>query len=155
MTAIPALAADTPEEAMTEQYIFAVGERVNFLSYNGESKGISMHYYSSRNINGVYTDYPAYCINPQLPGPSERGTYKVNTKDYMANPKIWGIVSNGYPYKTIGELGVHTGAGILRHQNGIVDIYQRLGREPMDGKHRRAERHAGRAEADLRGGHGC
>jgi hypothetical protein len=43
-----------------------------------------------------------------VPGESECWPYSVIAKSYITNPKICGIISKGCPYKTLGELGVHT-----------------------------------------------
>jgi TQXA domain-containing protein len=106
--AVPAFAASTPEEAMNDVRVYSVGDSVSYLNYDGEPKGVTPAYYTTKSITGVVTEYPAYCINPHLPGPSEGGPYSVDTKSYISNPKIWGIITNGYPYKTVGELGVRT-----------------------------------------------
>jgi TQXA domain-containing protein len=106
--AVPALAANTPQEAMTEARIYDVGDSVSYLLYDGDPKNVTPAYYTGQLITGETFEFPAYCINPQKPGPGQAGSYSVNTKDYITDPKIWGIVSNGYPYKTIGEIGVHT-----------------------------------------------
>jgi TQXA domain-containing protein len=105
---IPALAAGAPEEAMQKAQIYARGETVSYLVYDGTSQILTPTYYTGKDIRGAITEYPAYCLDPPKPGPNDVGTYAVDTKDYITNPKIWGIIANGYPYKTIGELGVHT-----------------------------------------------
>jgi TQXA domain-containing protein len=107
LPAMPAYAAPTPEEAMADVRVYYVGESVSYLLYDGEPKGVTPAYYTGKLITGETFEFPAYCINPHKPGPSEAGPYSVDAKDYITNPKIWGIVSNGYPYKSIGELGVH------------------------------------------------
>ncbi|MDR1320300.1 MAG: Cys-Gln thioester bond-forming surface protein [Gracilibacteraceae bacterium] len=104
----PAAAAPTAEEAMAEARIYSLGESLNYLLYEGTPKTVFFVGYTGRLLTGESFEFPAYCLNPQKPGPSETSPYSVDTKDYITNPKIWGIVSNGYPYKTIGELGVHT-----------------------------------------------
>jgi uncharacterized surface anchored protein len=108
LPAVPSYAADTPEDAMASQRIYYVGESVGYLLYDGDPKGVIPAYYSGELITGEVFEFPAYCINPDKPGPSVAGPYSVDTKDYITNPKIWGIITNGYPHKTIGELGVHT-----------------------------------------------
>lgn len=64
-----------------------------------------------------YTDvdgqkYIAYCLSPGLPGvgyvSGEKETYQVKVKELLNNDKIWRIMKNGYPYKTLNELGVET-----------------------------------------------
>ena len=64
-----------------------------------------------------YTDtdgqkYIAYCLSPGLPGvgyvSGEKETYQVKIKEVLNNDTIWRIIKNGYPYKTVEELGVET-----------------------------------------------
>jgi uncharacterized surface anchored protein len=107
-TAAPIFAAPTPEEAMENARIYAVGDSVSYLLYDGDPQSLTPAYYTGRLITGETFEFPAYCINPHKPGPGEAGPFNVDTKDFITNPRIWGVVSNGYPYKTIGELGVHT-----------------------------------------------
>ena len=60
---------------------------------------------------GVYNDgtneWPAYCINRILPG-LERGSQTVNIDSLLDNVMVWRAVINGYPYKSISELGCET-----------------------------------------------
>lgn len=58
--------------------------------------------YITYNNNGV--DYPAYCLNRTKPG-AEEGEYSV-TIDSLVNQEIWRVIINGYPYKSLTELGV-------------------------------------------------
>lgn len=96
----PAYAANTPEEAMSEVSVYSTGVLMNYLSYQGTPESIAMAFYTGISITGAVTEYPAYCIEPEKPGPYEVGTYKINVKDYVSNPKVYGIISNGWPYKT-------------------------------------------------------
>ncbi len=52
-------------------------------------------------------EYPAYCINPDKVGADETG-YEVDIDQTITNPKVWGAITNGYPYKTPQELGVNS-----------------------------------------------
>ena len=52
--------------------------------------------------------YPAYCLNVNLPGVGEKGSYTVSTNDMVTDVGLWRRVINGYPYKTISELGCKT-----------------------------------------------
>lgn len=45
--------------------------------------------------------YPAYCMDPSLPG-AESGEYGVNISDYTDNVKVWRVVTNGFPYNNMG-----------------------------------------------------
>lgn len=60
---------------------------------------------------GVYNDgtneWPAYCMNRVLPG-LERGNQTVNINRLIDNVMVWRVLVNGYPYKTISELGCQT-----------------------------------------------
>ncbi len=50
-------------------------------------------------------EYPAYCINPELPGVGEYPGYQVTVDDVVNNPhQVWRVVTQGYPYKTLQEL---------------------------------------------------
>ena len=64
-----------------------------------------------------YTDtdgqrYIAYCLCPGLPGvgyvSGEKETYRVNITEVLDNDVIWRVLKNGYPNKSISELGVET-----------------------------------------------
>ena len=54
--------------------------------------------------------YIAYCLNPGLHGvgyvTGEKETYNVKIKELLSNDTVWRIIKNGYPYKTVEELGV-------------------------------------------------
>ena len=57
------------------------------------------------SYNDGQNKYPAYCLNANLPGVGENGNYTVSTNNLITDVKLWRLVVNGYPYKTIGELG--------------------------------------------------
>jgi len=52
--------------------------------------------------------YPAYCLNKDLPGVTLGNSYSVSIDDYVTNVKVWRAATNGYPYKTCAELGCET-----------------------------------------------
>ena len=52
--------------------------------------------------------YPAYCLNVNLPGVGEKGSYTVSTKDLITDVGLWRRIVNGYPYKTLSQLGCKT-----------------------------------------------
>lgn len=86
--------------------ITKIGEADKHLKYYREDRGYSTYVVCS--VVGFYknnTFYPAYCMNKNLPG-AENGDYKVNLKDILNNPKVWRVVSNGYPYKTPEQMGL-------------------------------------------------
>lgn len=53
-------------------------------------------------------EYPAYCVDPELSGigTSGIGNYAVDVTNKFKDIKLWRAIINGYPYKTIQELGV-------------------------------------------------
>lgn len=53
-------------------------------------------------------EYPAYCLNLELDGATENFSYSVNTDSLITDMEIWRTVVNGYPYKTVEELGCKT-----------------------------------------------
>ena len=86
--------------------IVKIGEAEKHLKYYREDRGYSTHVVCS--IVGFYENdifHPAYCMNKNLPG-AEDGNYEVNIKEIMNNPKVWRVISNGYPYKTYQEMGL-------------------------------------------------
>lgn len=70
-------------------------------------KGITVVTTFVANVEGENV-YPAYCLNANLPGVGENGSYTVSTKDLVTDVGLWRRVINGYPYKTISELGCQT-----------------------------------------------
>ena len=55
------------------------------------------------NANGK--EYPAYCLNHTLVG-AEEGSYNVSTTTKLNNNSVWRTIINGFPYKSVSELGV-------------------------------------------------
>lgn len=53
-------------------------------------------------------EYPAYCMDPELNGigTSGVGNYSVDVENKFKDEKIWRVLINGYPYKSLEELGV-------------------------------------------------
>jgi len=52
--------------------------------------------------------YPAYCITLGANGVDEEGSYTVTTDNLLTDKLLYNIVINGYPYKTLEQLGVET-----------------------------------------------
>ena len=50
-------------------------------------------------------EYPAYCLNRELPGVTPSTSYQVTANELVTNVKVWRAIINGYPYKTYEELG--------------------------------------------------
>ena len=72
-----------------------------YLEYQGNLKTAHYAYYESDGKK-----QPAYCLNPEYYGVNEnRKEYGVKLNGKISNEKIWRVIVNGYPYKTIEELG--------------------------------------------------
>ena len=74
------------------------------LAHNGSQIHTSDGWYT---VDGV--DYPAYCVDPSKPGAGEVDSYDVTLSNSITDPKIYGIILAGSPYKTVSELGVEDG----------------------------------------------
>ncbi len=54
------------------------------------------------------TEYPSYCLNEPLSGATLDFSYEVNTDTLITDMELWRTVVNGYPFKTLEELGCET-----------------------------------------------
>lgn len=52
--------------------------------------------------------YPAYCLNKDLEGVSDSLEYSVTPSKVISDVKLWRTIINGYPYKTLKQLGVES-----------------------------------------------
>ena len=110
---LPAMAASTLEEAMAEVDVYARNTDLNWLTMNGEVKTQWYTYYNYHSEQtGETKEIPAYCVDPRLfgvPAKVSEGTgIKYGAQDTVSDPKITGIISNGYPHMTLNDLGVQT-----------------------------------------------
>ena len=80
--------------------VYAVGDCGSLLTYRGTT--VITTYIEYQNDGKVY---PAYCLDKTKPG-AEEGNYTVSVEKAVQDVMLWKIVTNGYPYKTIQELGV-------------------------------------------------
>lgn len=71
------------------------------LKYKGV---IVKTYYVEYAHNGG--SYPAYCLDKTLAGVSDNLSYSVTPNGVINDVGLWRVVINGYPYKSIEELGV-------------------------------------------------
>ena len=55
-------------------------------------------------------EYPAYCLQRELSGVNSELSYSVTIDKLVTDVMIWRTIINGYPYKTISELGCKTEA---------------------------------------------
>lgn len=74
------------------------------LKYDGIQLITAYVTYTSSNGNV----YPAYCLNRNLKGVGSVDAYAVATNNYVTDIGLWRRIINGYPYKTIQELGCAT-----------------------------------------------
>ena len=86
--------------SMETANLYCIGDCGSLLKYKGGVVKVSYVQYSH---NGV--DYPAYCMNPNKPG-AETQSYDVSVQEALNDVGLWRIIINGYPYKTIEQLGV-------------------------------------------------
>ena len=68
-------------------------------------KGIYIKtYYAYYTKDGV--NYPAYCLDKTKHGVNDELSYSVSVQSAISDVKLWRIIINGYPYKSIEQLGV-------------------------------------------------
>lgn len=53
-------------------------------------------------------EYPAYCLNRNLPGVTETDEYTVTIDGLVSDAKIWRAVNNGYPFVSAASLGCNS-----------------------------------------------
>lgn len=87
-------------ENISSAHIYMVGDCGTLLTYQGNPIKVSYVEYTE---NGVH--YPAYCLDKTKPG-AETQEYTVSVSNSISDVGLWRIIINGYPYKTIEELGV-------------------------------------------------
>lgn len=103
-----AFAASSEEEALGEVNIFNGGYELSYLSINGTVRTQIYTYFKYTDATGTLKEVPAYCVNPNTAGVPQ--TVAVGESiQYIANekssdPKVVGIISNGYPHRSLGEL---------------------------------------------------
>ena len=82
-----------------------VGRNLLHKANDGTFKAVITHYVTYTH-NGI--EYPAYCLNKDLPGVGETSDYSVNVSGAVSNQKVYRVIINGFPYKSASELGVET-----------------------------------------------
>lgn len=83
--------------------IFSEGECGSLLIYKGI---VVKAYYAQYIENGV--SYPAYCLDKTKAGVNTGFSYSVTIDNAITDVGLWRVVTNGYPYKTLQELGCNT-----------------------------------------------
>ena len=103
-----ALAASSEEEALGEVNIYNGEQKLSYLSINGRIRELIYTYFNHVDANGKNKEIPAYCVNPnttgvpQTVGPGE--SIKYIAKEKGSDPKVMGIIANGYPTRGLSEL---------------------------------------------------
>lgn len=103
-----AFAADSVEEALGEVDIYNGGTPLSYLSINGRVRTLIYTYYNYVNRNGQTKEIPAYCVNPNIEGVpqtvAEGESIKYLAEEIGSDPKVMGIIANGYPHRGLSEL---------------------------------------------------
>lgn len=76
------------------------GDCGELLTYQGM---IVKVYYAQYTKDGI--SYPAYCLDKTKKGVDNKLSYSVSVENAISDVKLWRIIINGYPYKTIEQLG--------------------------------------------------
>lgn len=79
--------------------LYSKGEVV-LCSYNGTGIIVDLVFHKVGDI-----EYPAYCIDKGSPGVTEGKGYTVSIDKLLTDNRIWRAISNGYPFKSVSELG--------------------------------------------------
>ena len=80
-----------------------LGDCGYLLAYDGVPK--QTHYVGYEKNGKIY---PAYCLNIDLLGVGHVDAYSVSGESKIKDEKVWKAIINGFPYKTLAELGVET-----------------------------------------------
>ena len=103
-----AFAASSEEEALGEINIFDGGTELSYLSINGRVRDLIYTYYNYTDSNGRTKEIPAYCVNPNTKGVPQTvavgESIKYLAEEKTSDPKVLGIVANGYPTRGLWEL---------------------------------------------------
>lgn len=84
-------------------YIYANKKTDGLLMWNGLKIHTHMAVYKKDG-----KEYPAYCMNRELPGVEIGISQTVDVNKVINNVMVWRAIINGYPYKSISELGCKT-----------------------------------------------
>lgn len=103
-----ALAASSEEEALGEVNIYNGEQKLSYLSINGRIRELIYTYFNHVDSQGRTKEIPAYCVNPNTTGvPQTVGpgkSIKYIAKEKGNDPKVMGIIANGYPTRGLSEL---------------------------------------------------
>lgn len=86
------------------------GEEVTIYSKGYFNKIIQKGGTAIKTTHAVYQEngkeYPVYCLNRELPGVGETLSYNVTNQGNLQDLGLWRVITNGYPYKSLEQLGV-------------------------------------------------
>ena len=103
-----ALAASSEEEALGEVNIYNGEQKLSYLSINGSIRELIYTYFNYVGANGKTKEIPAYCVNPNTKGVPQTvapgQSIKYMAKEKGSDPKVMGIIANGYPTRGLSEL---------------------------------------------------
>lgn len=93
-----------------ESYQLKLRENDAVLKYTNYELTNPYVYYELTKEDGTIEEYPAYCLNKYLPGIEKNKDmdYIVRPDRLVTDSTIWTAITNGYPYKSIEELGCQT-----------------------------------------------
>ena len=102
------LAASSEEEALGEVNIYNGGQKLSYLSINGRIRELIYTYFNYVDSQGRTKEIPAYCVNPNIYGVPQTvapgQSIKYMAKEKGSDPKVMGIIANGYPTRGLSEL---------------------------------------------------
>ena len=88
--------------------IYNGGYELSYLTINGRIRTQDYTYFNYVDAKGQKKEVPAYCVNPNIKGvPQTVGvgeSIKYLANERSSDPKVVGIISNGYPHRSLGEL---------------------------------------------------
>ena len=88
------------------------GEEIKIYSKGYFNKIIQKGGTPIKTTHAVYQEngkeYPVYCLNRELPGVGEVSAYNVKSEGNLQDLGLWRIITNGYPYKSLSQLGVES-----------------------------------------------
>lgn len=96
--------------------VFAAVPISSALIKNGGDCGYHLQFWTGSSWNFVETtyvyyeeggkQYPAYCLQSDLPGVGSEPEYSVSVDDIIDDVRIWRVAINGYPYQSPESMGL-------------------------------------------------
>ena len=84
-------------------YVYATRKTDTLLKCEGIDIYAHLAVYKKDGI-----EYPAYCLNRNLYGVEIGFSQNLSVRNLISDVSIWRVIINGYPYKSISELGCQT-----------------------------------------------